>query len=126
VRERYQAEDDEFTVAHEAAWYGRHTHLMMKCREGRLADVAGLETAPPACPVRQWFEISRPIFTGRCADKFEILDCHQTAINGPNSSKCKQTDSADRSVHPIDLLGIVRERFPALEGILITNRLLYH
>ena len=63
----------------------------------------------------------------RCADKFEILDCHQTAINGPKF-KQMQANGLSRQRRPsiLILLGIVREHFPALEEILITNRLIYH
>src|SRR6266403_1610519 len=107
----------------EAAWYGRHTHLMIEMQGGTVADVAGLETAPPASPVRQWFEISRLIFTGRCADKFEILDCHQRSQIQANASK--RTQQTEASIQLI-LLGIVRERFAALGATLITNLLLYH
>jgi len=57
----------------------------------------------------------------------DFLDGHQTAINGPKF-KQMQANELSRQMRPSNwiLLGIVRERFPALGEISITNRLLYH
>jgi hypothetical protein len=66
----------EFTTAREAACYRRHTHLVTGTQGWTVG--AGLEAAA----VVQDFQTH---LHGSPADKFEILDCHQTAINGPKS-----------------------------------------
>jgi hypothetical protein len=85
--------------------------------------VAGLETAPPACPVWQWFEISRPIFKGtlcgQIRDSRLPSNCHQRSQIQANASKRTQQTGA---AIPLISLGKVRERFAALGTASITNR----
>ena len=93
----------EFTAAREAAWY----------------HVLALSW--------QWFETSRPIFTGtlcgQIRDSGLPSNCHQRSQIQANAGKrSRQTEGAIQLIS----LGRVRERFAALGTTSITNRLLYH
>src|SRR5882762_1186727 len=96
----------EFTAAREAAWYRHHTHLVIEMWEGTVGGRGGSRNRAPGWPCHGSGSRLRDLFSrGRCADKFEILDCHQTAINSPKSKQiCRQTDSPARSGHPIDFV----------------------
>ncbi len=84
-------------------------------------------TAPLLALSRQWFEISRPIFTetlcGQIRDSGLPSNCHQRSQIQANAGRRTLQTGA-----PIQLisLGKVREHFLPLSGSSITNRLFYH
>ena len=117
----------EFTVAYEAAWYGRHTHLMIEMQGGTVGGRGGSRSGAPCVPctavVRDFETYFHGTLCGQIRDSRLPSNCHQRSQIQANASK--RTQQTEASIQLI-LLGIVRERFPALEEILITNRLLYH
>src|SRR5206468_12128049 len=117
----------ELTVAHEAAWYGRHTHLMIEMQGGTVGGRGGSRSGAPCVPctavVRDFETYFHGTLCGQIRDSRLPSNCHQRSQIQANASK--RTQQTEASIQLI-LLGIVRERFPALEEISITNRLLYH
>ena len=114
-------------MAHEAAWYGRHTHLIIEMQGRTVGRRGGSRNGAPCVPctavVRDFETYFHGTLCGQIRDSRLPSNCHQRPQIQANASK--RTQQTEASIQLI-LLGIVRERFPALEGILITNRLLYH
>src|SRR5260370_42603546 len=90
---------------------------------GRAGSRNGAACVHWTAVVREFETYFHGTLCGQIRDSRLPSNCHQRSQMQANASK--RTQQTEASIQLI-LVGIVRKRVPALEEILITNRLPYH